>query len=56
MSLQGTSITLERPCKATRIPSGEVLHPNPGETYVVRNGFTLKAELEKASFGDGHAH
>lgn len=28
----------------------------PGETYVVRNGFTLKAELEKASFGDGHAH
>jgi cobalt-zinc-cadmium efflux system membrane fusion protein len=28
----------------------------PGETFVVRNGFTLKAELEKASFGDGHAH
>jgi cobalt-zinc-cadmium efflux system membrane fusion protein len=28
----------------------------PGETYVVRNGFTLKAELEKSSFGDGHAH
>jgi cobalt-zinc-cadmium efflux system membrane fusion protein len=28
----------------------------PGETYVAQGGFTLKAELEKASFGHGHAH
>jgi membrane fusion protein, heavy metal efflux system len=27
-----------------------------GETYVAKGAFTLKAELEKASFGDGHAH
>ena len=27
-----------------------------GETYVTKGAFTLKAELEKASFGDGHAH
>jgi len=35
MPLQGTSITLDRPCRATRIPSGEVLHLNPGETFVI---------------------
>ena len=35
MSLQGTSITLDQTCKATRIPSGEVLHLNPGETYSI---------------------
>ncbi|MEZ4746429.1 MAG: efflux RND transporter periplasmic adaptor subunit [Calditrichia bacterium] len=28
----------------------------PGEIYVAKNGFTLKAELEKGAFGDGHAH
>jgi len=28
----------------------------PGETYVAQGGFTLKAELEKASFGDAHVH
>ncbi|MCP4571394.1 MAG: HlyD family efflux transporter periplasmic adaptor subunit [bacterium] len=28
----------------------------PDEPYVVHGGFTLKAELEKASFGDGHNH
>ncbi len=27
-----------------------------GETYVTQGSFTLKAELEKASFGDGHNH
>ena len=27
-----------------------------GEVYVARGGFTLKAELAKESFGDGHAH
>jgi len=27
-----------------------------GETYVTEGSFTLKAELEKASFGDGHNH
>ena len=29
---------------------------NAGETYVSKGAFTLKAELEKASFGDGHNH
>ena len=28
----------------------------PGETIVTRGGFTLKAELEKSTFGDGHNH
>ncbi len=27
-----------------------------GDRYVVKNAFTLKAELGKGSFGDGHAH
>ncbi|RKZ15157.1 efflux transporter periplasmic adaptor subunit [bacterium] len=27
-----------------------------GDIYVAEGGFTLKAELEKASFGDGHNH
>ncbi len=27
-----------------------------GERYVAGNGFTLKAEFEKSSFGDGHGH
>jgi membrane fusion protein, heavy metal efflux system len=27
-----------------------------GETYVRTGGFTLKAEMEKSSFGHGHAH
>ena len=29
---------------------------SPGETYVTAGSFVLKAELEKASFGDGHNH
>lgn len=28
----------------------------PGELFVAQGGFTLKAELEKAHFGDGHNH
>ncbi|RKU07728.1 hypothetical protein C6502_16735 [Candidatus Poribacteria bacterium] len=28
----------------------------PGQRYVTRGAFTLKAELGKGSFGDGHAH
>lgn len=28
----------------------------PGQQYVYRNSFTLKSELEKDSFGSGHAH
>jgi len=28
----------------------------PGDTYVSEGGFTLKAEIEKSSFGDGHNH
>lgn len=35
MSLQGTSITLDTSCRATRIPSGEEVQLNPGESYVV---------------------
>jgi membrane fusion protein, heavy metal efflux system len=29
---------------------------DPGERYVTRGGFTLKAELAKSSFESGHAH
>jgi len=28
----------------------------PGERYVATGGFSLKAELAKATFGDGHGH
>jgi len=28
----------------------------PGQRYVTQGAFTLKAQLEKATFGDGHAH
>lgn len=28
----------------------------PGERYVAQGAFTLKAQLEKAAFGDGHNH
>ncbi len=28
----------------------------PGEQYAAAGSFTLKAELEKSTFGDGHAH
>ena len=28
----------------------------PGERYVSRGGFTLKAELSREQFGDGHSH
>ncbi len=46
MSLQGTSITLEKPCRATRIPSGESVQLRPGEEYVISqalgNSVTLR--------------
>ncbi len=29
---------------------------SPGQRYVARNGFTLKAELGKSAFGGGHGH
>ena len=29
---------------------------NPGQRYVKEGGFTLKAELSKGTYGDGHAH
>ena len=29
---------------------------DPGDRYVTRGGFSLKAELGKESFGDGHGH
>ena len=28
----------------------------PGQRYVAKNGFTLKAELGKSAFGEGHEH
>jgi cobalt-zinc-cadmium efflux system membrane fusion protein len=28
----------------------------PGQEYVSKGGFTLKAELLKSGFDDGHAH
>lgn len=28
----------------------------PGDTYVSKGGFTLKAELQKSKFGEGHGH
>ena len=28
----------------------------PGQVYVSKNGFTLKAELQKEAFGEGHGH
>ncbi len=28
----------------------------PGDLYVSKGGFTLKAELEKSAFGDDHGH
>jgi cobalt-zinc-cadmium efflux system membrane fusion protein len=28
----------------------------PGQRYVTKGAFTLKAELVKGSFGDGHVH
>lgn len=35
MSLQGTEITLERDCPATRIPSGEPINLLAGESYTI---------------------
>jgi cobalt-zinc-cadmium efflux system membrane fusion protein len=29
---------------------------SPGETYVSQGAFTLKAQLAKGAFGDGHNH
>lgn len=41
----------------TDIASAEILAGlHAGEIFVSEGGFTLKAELEKGSFGDGHAH
>ncbi len=28
----------------------------PGQNYVSKGGFTLKAELQKEAFGEGHEH
>lgn len=38
----------------TRVEIVEGLEP--GQIYISSNGFILKAEMEKGSFGDGHAH
>jgi cobalt-zinc-cadmium efflux system membrane fusion protein len=38
--------------KLTEITSGL----KPGEQYVTKGAFTLKAQLMKESFGEGHAH
>jgi len=29
---------------------------NPGDVYVSEGAFTLKAQLSKGAFGDGHNH
>ncbi len=35
----------------------EIVHGlTPGQRYVAQGGFTLKAQLAKGSFGDGHGH
>ncbi len=49
MSLQGTSITLESPCRATRIPSGESIHLNAGETYVISQALGGSVTLSDSS-------
>jgi cobalt-zinc-cadmium efflux system membrane fusion protein len=48
-----------RPVKTGRENASQVeivsgLHP--GQTYVSQGAFTLKAQLSKGAFGDGHAH
>jgi probable FeS assembly SUF system protein SufT len=35
MSLQGTTVTLEKTCRATRIPSGESIQLQAGEQYLI---------------------
>jgi probable FeS assembly SUF system protein SufT len=35
MTLQGTEVVLEKDCPATRIPSGEIVKLQAGETYTV---------------------
>ena len=41
----------------TDIANAEILAGlRTGEVFVSEGGFTLKSELEKGSFGDGHAH
>jgi cobalt-zinc-cadmium efflux system membrane fusion protein len=41
-----------RNAAAIEVTSGLV----PGQRYVTRGAFTLKAQLAKGSFGDGHNH
>ncbi len=37
--------------------SVEIIHGlEQGQTYVSKGGFTLKSELQKGSFGEGHSH
>ena len=41
----------------SNLTSVEIKHGlQAGQTYVSKNGFTLKAELQKESFGGGHTH
>lgn len=49
MSLQGTTITLEATCPATRIPSGEPVHLNPGEEYVISQALGGSVTLRDSS-------
>ena len=35
----------------------EIIHGlSQGQTYVIKGGFTLKAELQKGEMDEGHAH
>lgn len=48
-----------RPVKVGRATNGEVeilSGLSSGERLVVKGAFTMKAQLSKAAFGDGHAH
>jgi cobalt-zinc-cadmium efflux system membrane fusion protein len=46
-------VVLER---RTRDHAEVVAGLEPGERYVARGAFSLKAELGKDAFGDGHGH
>ncbi len=42
--------------RANRVAVEIISGLKPGQKYVSKGGFTLKAELQKESFGEGHGH